>query len=219
MMKPVCLGLWLLLPAPLAAHPHIFVDTGLALEVDDAGMLRAVEITWAYDDFYSLLIFEDLALDADLDGQLTEAELQRLQGFDLNWSPGFAGDLYVSAGAQGLGLGAPQHLSTEVVDGVITTRHRRVLTAAAPVPAAAAPVPAAGVTLRAYDPTYYTAYEVSGGVTVSGPCTATVTAPDLDRAYTLVEELLYAMPADQAEDAYPEVGRAFATTVMLECDA
>ncbi|TNJ48218.1 DUF1007 family protein [Phaeobacter sp. B1627] len=220
MMRPVFLGLWLLLPAPLAAHPHIFVDTGLALEVDDAGILRAVEVTWAYDDFYSLLIFEDLALDGDLDGQLTPQELQTLQGFDLNWSPGFAGDLYVTTGPDAPGqeqeqaqvLGAPQHLSTEVANGVITTRHRREVTA--PVP-----VEAAGVTLRAYDPTYYTAYEISRGVRVSGPCTATVTAPDLDRAYTLVEELLYAMPADQAEDAYPEVGRAFATTVMLDCDA
>ncbi|KUP95094.1 DUF1007 family protein [Tritonibacter horizontis] len=208
-----------LLPAPLLAHPHIFVDTGLRLEVDAAGRLQAVEVTWAYDDFYSLLIFEDLMLDSDFDGALTADELARLQGFDLNWSPGFEGDLYAMAGEETLTLGPPQHLSTEVADGIITTRHRRSVRAPEAAAGDETGVPAGGVTLRPYDPTYYTAYDVSRGVEVTGPCTALTRAPDLDQAYTLVEELLYSMPSSQAEDAYPEVGAAFATTVMLDCDA
>ncbi|MAW08218.1 MAG: polyphosphate kinase [Halobacteriovoraceae bacterium] len=204
----LCFALW---PASLAAHPHIFVETALRLEVDPAGILQAVEVTWAYDEFYSLLIFEDLDLDSDLDGALTEAELTRLKGFDLNWSEGFQGDLYLSQGEAPVPLGPPEHLSTEVVDGVITTRHRRVLTGA--------PVVAQGVTVRPYDPTYYTAYDLNGGVQVDGPCLASIALPDLDAAYTKVEELLYAMPADQVNDAYPEVGRAFATTVSLDCES
>ncbi len=210
MIRRIALCL-VLLPAPLAAHPHIFVDTGLRLEVDAAGVLQAVEVTWAYDEFYSMLIFEDQGLDRDFDGRLTAPEVAQLEGFDLNWSEGYQGDLYLSSGDQAIPLGAPEGLSTEVADGVITTRHRRAV-------AAQGPVPAAGLTLRAYDPTYYTAYELTGGVEVSGRCTATVTRPDLDQAYTLVEELLYAMPADQAEESYPEVGRAFATTVSLDCE-
>jgi len=210
MIKHLALCVSLLLPAPLLAHPHIFVDTGLKLEVDDAGQLVAVEVTWAYDDFYSLLIFEDLMLDSDFDGALTPQELTRLQGFDLNWSEGFEGDLYLSAAGRALALGPPTHLSTKVEGGVITTRHRREVMDAAAT--------AAGATVKPYDPTYYTAYDLSRGVEVSGPCTASVTPPDLDRAYTLVEELLYAMPTDQAEEAYPEVGAAFAATVSLACE-
>lgn len=211
MIKKFALCIALLAPAPLLAHPHIFVDTGLKLEVNAAGELTAVEVTWAYDDFYSLLIFEDLLLDSDFDGALTPQELERLKGFDMNWSEGFEGDLYLTAGARALALGDPVHLSTEVERGIITTRHRRELIGETPVAAG-------GVTVKPYDPTYYTAYDLSRGVEVTGPCTASVTPPDLDRAYTLVEELLYAMPTEQAEDAYPEVGAAFAATVSLACE-
>lgn len=204
------LALALLAPAGAGAHPHIFVDTGMKLVVSDGGQLQAVEITWAYDEFYSLLIFEDRGLDSDFDGSLTAEELAQLQGFDLAWSEGFQGDTYLTLGGEALGLGAPEHLSTEVKDGRITTRHRRVLTQ---------PQAADGVVIKAYDPTYYTAYTVNQGLEVSGGCQGSITPPNLDQAYTLVEELLYAMPANQAEEAYPEVGEAFADTVRLSCGA
>ncbi|NIZ15616.1 DUF1007 family protein [Phaeobacter sp. HF9A] len=201
----------LLLPAPVLAHPHIFVETGLTLEVSPEAALTAVDVTWAYDEFYSLLIFEDLALDDDLDGALTPEELAQVQGFDLNWSEGFEGDLYLSRDGQPITLGPPEPLETSVVDGVITTRHRRAVISDSPVTAS-------GVDIKPYDPTYYTAYDLSRGVEVSGPCSATITPPDLDEAYTRVEELLYAIPADQAETGFPEVGAAFATTVTLDCE-
>ncbi|MBE1294942.1 DUF1007 family protein [Phycobacter azelaicus] len=203
-------GLALLAGAPVnvQAHPHVFVDTGLALSIDAQGRLEAVEVTWAYDDFYSLLVFEDLGLDNDMDGLLNTAELGLLKGFDLNWVVGFEGDIYLRRGDTPISLLPPEHISTEVVDGRIITRHRRPL---------AGPVSADGVVIKAYDPTYYTAYTVNQGVTAGGGCDVDITPPDLDRAYTLVEELLYAMPADQAEEAYPEVGAAFADTVHVIC--
>lgn len=197
-----------LAPQDAASHPHIFVDTALKLIVSDSGQLEAVEITWAYDEFYSLLIFEDRGLDGDYDGALTAQELAKLRGFDMAWVEGFQGDTYLTRAGEALELGAPEHLATEVADGRITTRHRRVL---------AEPQAADGVVIKAYDPGYYTAYTMTGGLEVSGGCQASVTPPDLDAAYTKVEELLYAMPADQAEDAYPEVGEAFADTVRLSC--
>ncbi len=207
----IAAGIALVTCAPLGvqAHPHVFVDTGLQLSLDEQGRLEAVEITWSYDDFYSLLVFEDLGLDNDMDGRLNPAELGFLKGFDLNWVAGYAGDTYLQKGEASLALQAPEHVSTEVVEGRIITRHRRKL---------AEPVPADGVVIKAYDPTYYTAYTVNQGVRVDAGCMVDITPPDLDRAYTLVEELLYAMPADQAEEAYPEVGAAFADTVRLSCE-
>ncbi|QDI76266.1 MULTISPECIES: DUF1007 family protein [Leisingera] len=199
-----------LAPQDAGSHPHIFVDTALKVIVSDSGQLEAVEITWAYDEFYSLLIFEDRGLDGDYDGALTAQELAKLQGFDMAWVEGFQGDTYLTRSGEALEMGAPEHLATEVADGRITTRHRRVLTE---------PQAADGVVIKAYDPGYYTAYTMTGGLEVSGGCQASVTPPDLDAAYTKVEELLYAMPADQAEDAYPEVGEAFADTVRLSCGA
>lgn len=200
----------LLAPQDAGSHPHIFVDTALKVIVSDAGQLEAVEITWAYDEFYSLLIFEDRGLDSDYDGALTAEELAKLQGFDMAWTEGFEGDTYLTRDGAELEMGAPVHLATVVADGRITTRHRRALVQ---------PQAADGVVIKAYDPGYYTAYTMTGGLEVSGGCQGSITPPDLDAAYTKVEELLYAMPADQAEEAYPEVGEAFADTVRLSCGA
>ncbi|MEX0305295.1 MAG: DUF1007 family protein [Leisingera sp.] len=200
----------LLAPHGAGSHPHIFVDTAVKAVVSDAGVLEAVEITWAYDEFYSLLIFEDRALDGDYDGALTPEELAKLQGFDMAWVEGFEGDTYLTLGGEALALGAPEHLSTEVADGRITTRHRRALVQ---------PQAADGVVIKAYDPTYYTAYTVNRGLEVTGGCQGSIAPPNLDQAYTMVEELLYAMPAEQAEESYPKVGEAFADTLRLSCGA
>lgn len=197
-----------LAPAGAFAHPHVFIATGLAAVTDGAGQLLGVEVTWEYDEYYSLLILEDMGLDEDFDGVLTAGELAALQGFDLNWEAGFEGDTYLTQGGAALALAAPEARETTVAEGKIRSRHFRPL---------AAPVAAEGVVIQAYDPTYYSAYTVSLGVEAGTGCAAEVTPPDLDRAYSLVEELLYAMPADQAEEAYPEVGAAFADTVRLTC--
>ncbi|MGR3461685.1 MAG: DUF1007 family protein [Roseovarius sp.] len=59
-------------------HPHVFADVALRFESDARGRLTGVEVTWRYDDFFSLLILSDMGLDPDGDGQLSDAELARL---------------------------------------------------------------------------------------------------------------------------------------------
>ena len=84
------------LPTLGFAHPHIFVDTDMILRVDEEGALYEVELAFAYDEFFSLLIIEDMGVDPDGDGILTEAEKRKLFGFDVaNWPDGFEGDFYV----------------------------------------------------------------------------------------------------------------------------
>jgi len=189
-----------------STHPHVFVDTKLKIVVSSDGMLEGVEVHWTYDEFYSLLLMADLGLDADGDGDLTDAELARLDGFDLQWIEGFEGDSYVARNGKPVALGKPAGRGVSVRGGRITSAHFR-----------AAKGPASGVVLKAYDPTFYTAYDLIGPVAVEGPCTATIQPADLDAAYTLVEELLYATPTSQVEDSYPEVGESFADTVTLSC--
>ncbi|UYV36002.1 DUF1007 family protein [Rhodobacteraceae bacterium D3-12] len=196
------------LPSVAVAHPHVFVETGLMPVLDDSGALVGVEVTWRYDEFYSLLVLEDLELDGDFDGKLTEAELKRLSGFDMQWVEGYNGDLTIHQGAKILSLGKPDPRGTTFKDGKITTRHFR---------------PVSGATsrhawlLQAYDKTYYTAYDLGLGVKAPANCKVSVTKPDLDRAYSMVEEALYATPADP-EGNFPEVGEAFAEKVEMICD-
>ena len=124
-----------LVTAPIAgvAHPHVFVDTQLRVVVGNDGVFKGVEVTWTYDDFYSLLLLSDYGLDNDGDGKLNKND------------------------------------------------------------------------------------SLVGEVKVDGPCRATQIPADLDAAYTLVEELLYVIPSSDIEEAYPEVGEAFADTVTLSC--
>lgn len=198
----------MLLAVPVAqAHPHVFVETGLTLVADDAGRLIGVEVSWTYDDFYSLLLLEDLGLDPDGDGVLSADELARLEGFDLQWIDGYLGDLYLTAGEAPVELGRPESRGTQVVEGRIVTRHFRAF----------APQDGA-VVVKAYDPTFYTAYDLNGGVTVPEGCSLSIQPADLDKAYTMVEEALYANPA-LPDDDYPEVGEAFADTVLVSCNA
>ena len=90
----LCCATALLCATPLAhAHPHVFVDTRMAVTVADGKAVR-IDVTWTWDDFFSLLIFEDMGLDPDGDAILTEAELDVLRGFDFEvWPEGFEGDL------------------------------------------------------------------------------------------------------------------------------
>ena len=193
-------------PIGAAAHPHIFVDTQLRLVVGPDGTAEGVEITWTYDDFYSLLLLSELGLDNDGDGRLDPTELTRLDGFDMNWMEGYHGDTFATRDGTPVELGPPEGRGVSVDRGLITSTHFRSLSG-----------PADGLVVKAYDPTFYTAYDLKGDVTVDGPCNAKVVPADLDAAYSMVEELLYAMPASEAEAQYPEVGEAFADTVTVTC--
>lgn len=141
----------LLLPAAARAHPHVFIDAALVLDYDAAGQLVQVEVEWAYDAFYSLLIIEDLGLDPDGDGVLTPAEEAALQGFDAEWEPGFDGRLYLRAGQETgqepVALEPPRGFGAAYRDGRLISRHVRPL--ARPLEGARPLV------VQVYDPEFY----------------------------------------------------------------
>lgn len=195
-----------LLPAAALAHPHVFVDTQLRLQINEAGIFEGIEVKWTYDDFYSMLLLADMGLDRDGDGRLVQGETILLDGFDRQWIEGYQGDTYVTRDGVPVALGPPEGRGTTVENGLITTTHFR-----------AASGPADGLVIKAFDPTFYTAYSLVGPVDTGAFCEAAILPADLDAAYTLVEELLYATPSSDAEQDYPEVGEAFADTVRLTC--
>ncbi|WP_163846720.1 DUF1007 family protein [Pseudooceanicola aestuarii] len=191
---------------PAQAHPHIFIETALTLQVDTDGQLTGVEVSWAYDQMYSMLVLDDMALDPEYDGVLTGAEEARLSGFDLNWIEGFEGDLYLARDGAPVALEAPQNRGAQFEDGRVVSRHFRALTT---------PVPAAGLTVKAYDPSFYTAYDLGGGVTVTGPCRAAITKPVRTDSYVALAEKMAELPRDA--DDVPQVGETFAETITLTC--
>jgi ABC-type uncharacterized transport system substrate-binding protein len=196
-----------LLAAPLGAHPHIFVDTALRFETNDAAEVTGVTVTWTYDDFFTILIFEDMGLDPDGDGELTEAELEKLRGFDLEvWPEGFEGDLYLYSGGEKIEMPRPRAIDVTVEDGRIVSMHYREIPA----------VKADGLEVMQYDPTYYVAYDVSQGVSFTSPaCDATVSDPDPEAGEAALEQELATTPEDIFDEMM--IGIHFADRIEISC--
>lgn len=53
---PVCLVL--LMPCPVSAHPHVYVDARVDVVFDDAG-LAGFKVTWVFDEMFSNMIAYD----------------------------------------------------------------------------------------------------------------------------------------------------------------
>jgi len=214
-----CLALpFAVVPAPpAAAHPHVWVETGLELIHDEAGRLVALRVSWTYDELFSLLMLEDLGLDGDYDSRLTEEEIEALQGFDMDWPDWYEGDVYVEAGGEAVSRGPPQPGEAALLEtGMLTSTHVRPL--ARPVDGSAA-----DVVVRVYDPTYYTAYSIlPDQVSSDAPhCTTAVYAPDMKAAQTYLDAALEELGAAQddpfeAQD-FPRVGAKFSDEVRLAC--
>jgi len=198
------------------AHPHVWIDTGIEVLLDDENRAMGIRISWTYDDLYSLYVVGDMGLDPDWDGSLTAEETAQLAGFDMNWASDYSGDTYALLGEAELAMSRPQDWTASYADGKITTTHLRTF---------AVPVALGGdlpLILQAYDPSYYVAYSIPLDPMLTGGqgCKAQVFVPDLDAVET---ELLAALseftPDVDLEAEFPAVGARFAEEVRVTCNA
>jgi ABC-type uncharacterized transport system substrate-binding protein len=214
-MRRLALIAALVAPAPALAHPHVFVDVRFGLVFDAGGQLSAVKVHWSYDELFSLMLVEDEGADRDQDGALSAEEAEALRGFDMDWSGGFPGDTWLTAGGAEVALTpGPQDWETGWRDGRLWSVHTRTL--AAPLDVAAG-----DVVIRAYDPGYYVAYAIDEATEFEGrgDCRTEVWVPDLDAAQEeLLASLKEYLPGDDLSDAgFPEVGEQFAEELRLTC--
>jgi polyphosphate kinase len=197
-----------------AAHPHIFIDTGLEVIFDGEGRATAVRVTWAYDDFYSLMMIEDRQLDSDFDGALTADEEAALAGFDMAWDADYNGDLYVEMAGQALALGRPTDWTARYQGGRITSTHLRQIE----TPMVPGDDP---MIFQVYDSSYYTAYTIEGTPVLTGAapdCAAQVFEPDRDAADKALEDAMAEFSGqDQLEMQFPAVGAAYADEMRVTC--
>jgi ABC-type uncharacterized transport system substrate-binding protein len=208
-------GLWIGLASGALAHPHIFIDTGVEVIFDDQARVTGLRITWAYDDLFSLMLVEDRGLDPDFDGVLTPEETTAIEGFDMQWEPGYAGDTYASLGEVPLVLSGPAGWTTGYADGRLTSTHLRQF--ADPVVLAGQPL-----VVQVYDPSFYTAYRIAQQTLLTGAdgCTAQAFEPDREAA----DAILQAAIDEQAgsidiEGEFPAIGAAYSEEVRVTCAA
>lgn len=200
------------LAGPALGHPHIFVDARIEVIFNDEGRAEGLRLTWTYDDLISLTLLTERGMDADFDGVLTEEELATLNGFDMNWQPGFLGDTYALINGNELILSGPSDWTVSYAEGRLTSTHYRSFEFAIELDDQP-------LIVQAYDPGYYTAYTVAGAV-VSGreDCTVDLYEPDRAAADKILEDALaeYA-GGDAAEAEFPAVGSAYAEEARITC--
>ena len=204
----------LVCPLQAAAHPHVFVQTKMTIVFAEDDSV-AVRLDWIYDEFFSLLVSSDLGIGLDGDTVLAADEQALLDAQIAAWPEDYNGDLEVMQRDTVLALAEKRNHRMTFEDGVFRETHLRPVTKLLD--------PSAPLVVRAYDPTYYSAYDLLGPVVIEGrdDCTATIARADLNAAYSLVDELLYGRPASDVgpEEEFPEVGQAFADTVTVTCAA
>lgn len=202
------------LAAPVAAHPHIFVDTGVEV-VFESGRIAAVRMEWRYDELFSLLLAEDMGLDDDADGEMTPEEAAILSQRVTDWPPGYEGALHVAQAGQAVRIGPPEAHEAGYGGG----RMRETLTRRI-----AGPLDRADpVEIRIFEAEFYTAYDLVPPVRLSGPgsegCSAEIIRADILAAQREVEALIGRLPQDVgAEEDFPAVGDRFADRIVITCD-
>lgn len=206
------LALSLCLAGPAWAHPHEFVDAALGFAFDAQGRVAAIEVEWRYDPFTTMLILSDLGLNPAA-ADLSAEEAPGLQGFDLDWMPGYDGDLWPQAAGAAVALGPPQPGPVTLEAGRIVSRHTRPL--AAPLDPAATPL-----AVRVYDPDFYVAYTIAGAAPPARPgCRIRIMAADMDAAFARLAQALKDLAAQggNEEEDFPQVGRDFSDELQLLC--
>ncbi|EYD72084.1 hypothetical protein Lokhon_02156 [Limimaricola hongkongensis DSM 17492] len=201
--------------AAVRAHPHVFVDAGFELLFDAKGQLSAVRIDWAYDEFYSLMLIEENGLDNDGDGTPEQAALDAYAGHDVDWAAGFPGDFDLEQGGEAVVLDGPVMHRARFEQGRVVTSHVRPL--AAPLD-----MTDGAVIARAYDPSYFVAYDVPVAPAISGRtgCTLDREAVDYGAAEAEYADRLAAIDAtsDPFEQVdLPDIGVMFADRFVLTC--
>lgn len=196
--------------APVAAHPHVFIDGGVDFLFDGEGRLAQLRITWDYDPMTSLFMLEDLGIDPAT--PLSADDRARLAAYDTVWDEGYAGDTYLWDGDQPVGLSDPRAPTAELREG------RVLLSFLRDVEAPFRPdVPAR---VEMYDPEYYYAYTLVGTPRLENAPAGCVAVLEPFRPTAKLAELqqvLSAVPADQSPDQ-ADVGALFTDKVRLQCD-
>lgn len=162
-LSPACPAVPAVGPCPCKgeAHPHVFIDTGLTFRFDGEGRLGAVSVVWAFDDFSSMLMVEDMEMDKDGDGVLTDDEIARLTAMFSDWPEDFAGDLYLTRDGKPVALSGPLDVAVRYQQGRIVVTHiRALLDRIRPEDER--------IEVQVYDPTYYTFYDLVGTLEIRG---------------------------------------------------
>lgn len=193
------------------AHPHVWVDGSIALNVE-GGKLASITNVWTFDAPFSA--FATQGLDKNHDKKLSAAELKPLSETNMGALEPYHFFTYVTAHGAQSEFGPPQHF------GLVMAKKRLTLTFTLPL---AEPVAFdADTEIDVLDPEYFVAYSYPGKKPVSvkgeaGACAAHYQPPkELDQA---IMAQLAEIPADQHDlpEALQDAAAGLAHRFLVTC--
>ena len=195
------------------AHPHVFVNAQAGFQIDAEQRLQALRISWRYDAFTTLFLFDVLDLDSDSDGLLNDADLATVATAETDWPPGYNGDVNLAVAGKPWQLSQPQNATASMIDGEIIVSFDLPLVNTVDMSAQRA-------SLRLYDPAYYYAYSVTvdaDSQNTDGLCEVIAIPFEPDEAAAETLWTLSTLSREETPDE-PDIGARFADEILLTCD-
>ena len=200
------LGLIALAPSAFA-HPHAWIDLRSRVLLDNEGRIKALELAWLFDDYYTVLVAEELGLGGtpsdDYLDEIAKRNLTNLREYDYFTAITLDGDRQPIADVT--------RYETDVHDGRLWMRFE--------VPLEQSIDPKAGkVSFSVYDPTYWIEilHLEAEPILFSGEgaesCIGEIIQPN-----PTIEQVTLAAALDQDETAGDGLGELFAEKVVLRC--
>jgi ABC-type uncharacterized transport system substrate-binding protein len=177
----------LLLVAPAAAHPHVWIDSASEILFDASGRITAIRHHWRFDEGFSAYAIQ--GLDTDGDGRYSKAELDPLAEVNVTSLSEFEFFTFMTIGKNDVTFSEPRDYWLDLADGFLTLHFTLPLTE--PVK------PEAAAVLEVYDPEYFVAFEL--------PSADAVRLVDAPAGCGLTVRLARELDAD-AEAALAQIG-------------
>jgi ABC-type uncharacterized transport system substrate-binding protein len=176
--------------APALAHPHVFADGHVVLDLDADHELTAVKNEWTFDAPFSA--FAVTGLDKNHDGKFEPAELKPLAETSMKSLADYHFFTWVTRKGTEIELGAPRDYSYRFARGRLTLSFTMPLKAPAAIDD--------DLKIEVYDPEYFVAYTFPDHDPVKAEgaaagCRATYVPPKPLDAQIVAE--LAAIPVDQ----------------------
>ncbi|MFT4743363.1 MAG: ABC-type uncharacterized transport system substrate-binding protein [Yoonia sp.] len=202
----MCLG------GPAKAHPHVFVDARTGFIFGTDGQLEALRISWTYDEFTTLILFESLDLDQDGDGQFNDADRAAIIKGETNWDSAYKGDVYLEFAGEDYPLGRPEAAAVTLNNNQVEVSFDLPLSQ--PVRVDNAPA-----FLRLYDPFFYYAYTIVPAISPADlpeNCQAQIVPFEPSTAERELQDKLAELGLEEIPEL-ENVGRLFSDEVRLTC--
>lgn len=198
---------------PISAHPHVFVDGGVDFVLGEGAELRALDITWLYDEFETLYMLSSHGLALDAEGGLDEEDRLQLVRKLNDWPDDFDGSAHLSVDGKNMPLDWPTDLDARLSGGRLEMTFTRTL---------GTPIALTGrdVEVAFYESTYFFAFSVTNPPRLLGspsPCTAHVVPFDPDGQSEALQATLVGLGREETP-SIANVGALFADRIVVACD-